>query len=110
MIDLAAGTAWLPASRNSDPASSHLAETEITTSGRRKNQCDQILKMVRTHDGETARELASHDHDLDRYAYSRRLPDLESHGLVTRGEMRKCRVGGRLSVTWGFQPVQKSLF
>lgn len=96
---------FAPASRRTDPASSHLAEQEINKSGARQRQCDIVLWCVLRRNGATAKELAREAarrgiKDVDSYAFSRRLPDLEKKGLVQRGVLRECLVGGRRSVTW----------
>ena len=87
----------VPVSRNTDPASSHQAEAEINTSGSRSIQQHQVLAAVKTSPGLTAREI-SHVYDIDRYAVSRRLPELA--GRIRKGPMRECRIGGRKSLTW----------
>ena len=112
---------YTPASRATDPASSHMAEAEINQ-GTRQSDCDFILSLVRKYPGETARELSGHTgrhydsyrifaaiRKADRYTVSRRLPDLEKRGLVRKGEIRKCRVGGRASVVWWPVPEQGEL-
>jgi hypothetical protein len=88
-----------PIARKSDPKSSHLAASEITRSGVRESQCETILDVLACHPWTTSRELTLYC-DLDRYQIARRLPDLENAGLVRKGFIRKCRIGGRKSVTW----------
>ena len=102
---------YTQASRTTDPASSHMAEAEINK-GKRQSDCDYILSWVRNYPGETALELnghAYHSRNINRYTFSRRLPDLEKRGLVRKGEIRKCRVGGRASVVWWPVPEQGEL-
>jgi len=89
-----------PASRTKDPRSSHEAEREITMNGRRKQQLKICLELVKDHPHHTSKELSEYGH-LDRFQIARRLPELETFGLVRKGRQRRCRVGGRLSVTWG---------
>lgn len=102
---------WTKASRNTDPLSSHLAEDDVTRSGERQRQCDMVLAVVTANPGMTSKELTRYaPPSTDRYTFSRRLPDLEKKGLVQRGEMRKCSVGGKLSVTWSCPPRQAPLF
>ena len=47
-----------PASRATDPVSSYVAEKQITKSGKRKNQIDQIAAYAQIHLGSTAGEIA----------------------------------------------------
>ncbi len=93
---------WPPASRSTDPVSSHSAELEINSTGTRAQQCEYVLEVLRRFPGLTAKELTAKAGDprLDRYTFNRRLPDLEKKGLAVRGPVRTCRVGGRLSTTW----------
>ena len=93
------------ASRRTDPETSHIAECEITDSGGRDKQCQEVLEAVRKSPGSTAVELASM-HGLDRYAVSRRTSDLEAKCLVVKGDRRKCRINKSQMVTW--YPVIKS--
>lgn len=88
-----------PASRNTDPLSSHLAEAEINDSGSRESQAYRILEIVSMNPGLTSREMVDFCR-LDRYQIARRLADLKSAGIIRQGIIRKCRVGGRKSVTW----------
>lgn len=88
-----------PASRTTDPSTSHIAEAQMSASGSISAQRADVLWAVCLSPDCTAREIARACR-VDRYATSRRLPELERHGLVTRGPTRVCRVGGRLSATW----------
>jgi predicted transcriptional regulator len=87
------------ASRKTDPETSHMAEAEVTDSGGRDKQCQQVLEAIRLDPGSTAVELG-HRFGIDRYAVSRRTSDLESRGLVEKGERRACRINGSQMVTW----------
>lgn len=88
-----------PIARRTDPASSHLAAADITADGTRAAQHHQVLRAVRRWPGLTSRELAQAAGG-DRYVVARRLPEVESTGLVHRGPMRPCRVSGRQALTW----------
>ena len=88
-----------PASRSTDPVTSNLAEAEVTSSGARRAQADEVLSMARAMPGATSAEIAR-GHFPTMIKARRRLPDLERAGLVKRGEPRKCNVTGRLSLTW----------
>jgi DNA-binding MarR family transcriptional regulator len=85
--------------RRTDPASSHVAAREITRSGLRAAQAEQVSLALTLWPGHTSRELASRAH-LDRHMVARRLPELERAGTVKRGPMRACRESKRLAVTW----------
>lgn len=88
-----------PASRTTDPLSSHLAEQEVTESGARAIQCRKVYSALRRAPGSTSAELAK-AFDIDRHCVARRLPDLADSGYITRSDQRKCMVTGRLSLTW----------
>lgn len=93
--------------RTTDPASSHLAAREHVASGRNESQKAEVLEMVRlaflcAWQPCTSAEIASIC-EANRYTVARRLADLKAEGKVIqspREEMRKCRVSGRLAVTW----------
>lgn len=87
-----------PASRSTDPESSHEAESEITRSGARASQQHKVLAMVRKWPGRTSRELAALA-NLDRYMIARRLPELTPI-KVRRGEMKQCTIAQKKAVTW----------
>ena len=87
------------AARRTDPESSHAAAAHITRTGKRGAQQDQATAAVRQFPGCTSFALAMRT-GLDRYMLARRLPECESAGRVRRGELRHCRVTGRLALTW----------
>lgn len=103
-----------PASRRTDPLTSHLAEIEHTQSGMRACQRDYIYKLVCLHPGSTAHELALYASraclpiDLDSVQITRRLNDLadtthdhrQRERPIYRGDARKCRIVGRKCLTW----------
>lgn len=88
-----------PAARRSDPVTSHLAADEVTRNGKRASQQREVLQALTRHPGATSAELATVSR-FDRWTAGRRLPELEKAGHIRRGEPRKCRDKGRLSVTW----------
>ncbi len=92
-------TLFNPIARNTDPVSSHMAASEITGHGIRQKQAAIILELVRKYPGRTSLEL-SRLCDLDRYQIARRLSDLEHAGEIEKGEIRVCRIAGRMAVTW----------
>jgi len=87
-----------PASRSTDPKTSHLAEDEINTSGARATQQRQVLAYVQRWPGLTSRELAAKA-NTDRYILARRLPELEPIH-VRKGDARRCGITQRQAVTW----------
>jgi predicted HTH transcriptional regulator len=97
-----------PVSRKTDPISSYLAEDEINKTGTRASQQAKILAAVKLNPGRTSRELVDYCL-LDRYQIARRLADLKESGAVIQGPIRKCRVGGRKSVTWFVTPSRAQL-
>lgn len=88
-----------PATRKYDPESSHLAEEEVTESGKREKQYRTVMSAISETPGYTAVEL-SRRHNLDRYMVSRRTADLCHKGMITRGAPRRCTVNKRSMVTW----------
>jgi hypothetical protein len=85
---------------NADPASSHIAASEITRSGLRGRQKRLVLQALGFFkDPPTSAELAQLG-KIDRYTVARRLPDLMHDGLVEQGIIRSCSVTGRKAVTW----------
>jgi len=88
-----------PIARKTDPVSSHEAAAEVTASGARATQQAEVLRGVKEYPGRTSKELA-HLIGCDRYLVARRLPELARKGLVQRGHMVTCKIGGRKAVTW----------
>lgn len=88
-----------PIARATDPAPSHEAAEHMNASGKRKKQQMAALDMVRRHPGLTADELADFG-PLDRYQLNRRLPEIETAGLVERAAARPSRITGRNAATW----------
>ena len=76
------------ATRNTDPISSHLAESDITTSGERKHQNEIALDVVMLYPGLTSKKLAQHC-PLDRYQLARRLNDLFIQGKVDKTDGKR---------------------
>lgn len=89
----------VPIARKSDEPTSHAAAREVTESGRREGQLLAVLALVRKYPGRTSLELASLS-KLDRHVIARRLPELETAGYISRGEIRKCTAGNRSAMTW----------
>ena len=99
---------FTPASRNTDPATSHQAEKQFTILGQRATRCRQVLGLICINPGATTGELAR----LMHLAYPdmpiasavesphKRVKDLESKGLVRRYGARVCRDTGRERLTW----------
>ena len=88
-----------PASRLTDPATSHEVEEHVNASGIRDGQARVVFEALRRHEGATAAELAR-AMGLDRHAVARRLPDLEKLNLARKGESRRCRVTRKNAITW----------
>ncbi len=87
-----------PRSRATDPETSHQSAEEVKASGRLRTQQLLALDAVQRYPGHTAVELANLI-GMDRYAMSRRLPELiPVH--VRRGKPRPCMINGRPQATW----------
>ena len=89
-----------PIARATDPATSHEAAEHMNATGKRKKQRQIAFEMVRQHPRLTADELALYSGKLDRYQLNRRLPELETAGLVERCQARPSRFTGRNASTW----------
>ena len=89
----------IPIARNTDPRSSHGAASEVTRSGARATQQHIALMVVQEFPGSTTREL-SRECQLGIHALGRRLPELCKAGLITKGDLRKCKVGNRIATPW----------
>lgn len=86
-----------PASRSTDPETSHEAEDALTRSGQRAAQMAAAEEAVRQHPGRTSKRLAIVT-GMDRHMLGRRLPDLEKLRRARRGEPADDPVGR--GVTW----------
>ena len=90
--------------RRTDPVSSHLGARNEKLSRRRQ----QVLDLVKANRGSTSGELSRNmlqrhpDLPIRTCAETphKRLPELESLGLVKRGTMRKCKDSGNQALTW----------
>jgi hypothetical protein len=88
-----------PAARNTDPETSHEAAEAITASGVRHRQAKDVARAVRFYPGRTSAEIAALLM-MQRHIPARRLPELETGGVVERGPKRKCTVAGTNAITW----------
>ena len=86
-------------SRRTDPVSSHEAAAEHVQSGRNAAQKTVVLDGLSAYSNVTSDELARLLR-VDRYMVARRLPELESEGLVMRSGSRPSEISGRTGVTW----------
>lgn len=86
-------------SRSTDPSTSSEAARAVESAGIASDQRARCLAEVVRKPGQTAAEIAVAA-GLDRYAASRRLPELRAAGIVENGPARPCRIKGRLSLTW----------
>ena len=93
-------TAPVPASRHTDPASSHMAFKKICDDGTLTTQRTQVYLAVADHPWSTAREIAEAA-QIDRYTVSRRLPELEKLGYVSRVRDKNMNRVIRKSFTFG---------
>jgi hypothetical protein len=90
--------------RLTDPQSSVDAAEAIEASGKAGTQRRACLAVVRETPGLTAPEIAIRA-GMDRYAASRRLPELrDQHRLVRNGPLRACSIHGTRMTTW--EPVR----
>ena len=97
-----------PATRNTDPITSHIAEATFTALGKRAHRCRQVLQLIVDSPGATTGELSRYMHtnhpelpiSCAVESPHKRVTDLEEKGLVRRGGIRKCRDSGNLRITW----------
>ncbi len=90
-----------PASRNSDPWTSHAAERDVKRKGIRREQARVVLVAVCARPGSTSAELAADSEGtITRHAAARRLPELERSGYIRRADAKMCRVSRRKGLTW----------
>jgi hypothetical protein len=85
--------------RASDPASSHAAAAEVVASGAAAAQRARVLRALVAEPGLTSDEIAAAT-GMERHQPARRCPELETLGLIRRGEIRPSRLTGRGGVTW----------
>lgn len=90
---------FTPASRLNDPPSSYEAEVFVNKCGERARQQAMVYELVLKHPNCTSDELADFS-ELNRHQIARRLPEVETAGLIERGTPRKSTKSGRSGVTW----------
>ena len=96
---------WSPASRTTDPMTSHEAEAVVTETGSRSTQCDNIYAVIADTPGLVAGEIAEVT-SYGMHITSRRLADLKNRGLARQGQPRVWAGSGRKQVTWWLIPKQ----
>jgi predicted HTH transcriptional regulator len=82
---------------STDPITSALAD--IDNQFAREAQIKEVCTALFIYPSSTSKELAGYS-NINRELIAKRLPDAEKRGLVERTGKRKCKAGGRLSVTW----------
>ncbi len=88
-----------PASRTTDPETSHEAERHMNDSGKRASHCQLVARWVELMPGSTAGELGELT-GLGHHETQRRLSDLHNRGRVRRGERRQCNINLTQMMTW----------
>jgi hypothetical protein len=92
-----------PASRNTDPVTSHIAEQNHTRLGARDSVINQVRVMLRKRPFSTSSEIAEYIKPGDYKYYTlvgKRLSDLKNKGEAVQCKERACRVAGTQHVTW----------
>jgi|TARA_R110000850_G_scaffold264898_1_gene394200 hypothetical protein len=84
--------------RKTDPITSHLAANDSELNNER--QRIKMLEFLLEHSGLTSNELGRISSVYDRYQFARRLSEMAKLGTVINTNNRKCRVSGRLAMTW----------
>lgn len=85
--------------RSSDPYTSHLAAGEHEATGKLATNLLTVARAVRRWPGRTSAELAELC-ELERHEVARRTADAQKRGMIYKGDARRCRVSGRLGMTW----------
>ena len=88
-----------PTHRNTDPVTSQLSDIENETSGLRARQMKEVVEALEGYSEVTSYELAALS-KIDRYTVARRLSDARECNLVVNGDKRKCKITGRMALTW----------
>ena len=89
-----------PASRTSDAEPSHVAEKNITESGKRASHMALAYQHIKVYPGNTASEIAVAT-GLTESQTHKRLSDLQASGMIVKTGQRICQVNGTLRATWG---------
>jgi len=87
-----------PASRRTDPSTSHEAEQSVN-GGARQRQMHTLADLIRKHPDQTGNELSCHGVLTERQI-SRRLNDAHTSGLIRVSGERPCSISGRRARTW----------
>lgn len=98
-----------PASRVSDPLTSHDAEAAINANGSRARQQHLVADLVNQYPNHTCCELAVYGLLTERQL-SRRLPEAVAAGAIEKGGARVCTVTGHRAHTYHPKAAQRSLF
>ncbi len=99
--------------RHTDPDTSYKAAMEMIESGKVSERRGQVLLLVAQYPGHTHGELAALMYSLHRplgilccsETPHKRLPELESLGLVHAGPAKRCHVTGKEARTWYYGPA-----
>lgn len=98
-----------PATRCTDPVTSHMAAEALTKSGRRNEQQEIVLAAVERYPGRTAREL-ERDSGLDYYVIMRRINEVVFAKCAKAGKRRRCAVSGNYATEWWPTPKPGRMF
>ena len=85
--------------RRTDPSTSHKAARDMELLGKAGSQRYIVYQAVVSHTGFTSYELAVAA-GIDQEIPHRRLPELETMGLVKKMAPRTCRIRGTKCMTW----------
>lgn len=88
-----------PASRRTDPVSSHEAEAWMNDSGKRLSDMEIAVKLVHDHPGHTKSELSTFG-PLTSDQLGKRLADACRKGWIVTGNFVRCSQTRRRAMTW----------
>jgi hypothetical protein len=89
-----------PIAAKRDPITSMLAAQDLTLSGARSAKKRELVEFLRTRSEPLTSFEISAAIGWDRHEAAKRLPDARRDGLLENGDMRLCRITGRLAMTW----------
>lgn len=101
-----------PASRSTDPVTSHAAEAQVNRNGSRRSQIERVVKLVGLFPGRTCQELAQlaprADVQITERQLSRRLSDAHAENRIIAGQPRKCSISGAHARPWTVADIERN--
>ena len=94
-----------PASHNSDPYTSYIAEENHKKKGTTERECEAILNLIKSHPLHTPGELSKlticgYSIEKSYMVVQKRVSILESNEKIKRSGRRKCEAMGTVQTVW----------